>query len=236
MNFGGNDGTGIRYGQSPNNVNVTSKRIATYTCPSDIPNAPSGSITNHNYVVNFGNTNFFHADAVVAGIRIPFGGAPFNCYTGSVSDDGPPDATIAATWTRVYGRPVPFAEIKDGLSNTLLVSEVMQGQGLDARGFGWWGGGAGFITFIGPNSAEQDVMTGAWCNTSNAANAPCTTTSVAPPNPQGRRQGARSRHTGGVNAAMGDGSVRFISNNIDITTWRALGTSRGGEVLVNADF
>jgi prepilin-type processing-associated H-X9-DG protein len=44
---------------------------------------------------------------------------------------------------------------------------------------------------------------------------------------------ARSRHTGGVNAALCDGSVRFIRNTISITTWRALGTASGGETLGN---
>ena len=40
-----------------------------------------------------------------------------------------------------------------------------------------------------------------------------------------------SRHTGGVNVALGDGSVRFVRNAIDISTWRGLGTRNGGEVL-----
>ena len=43
--------------------------------------------------------------------------------------------------------------------------------------------------------------------------------------------GSRSEHTGGVNIALADGSVRFVSNNIDLTTWRAMGTVAGGEVL-----
>jgi prepilin-type processing-associated H-X9-DG protein len=41
---------------------------------------------------------------------------------------------------------------------------------------------------------------------------------------------ARSAHSGGVNAAFGDGSVRFISSEIDTNVWRALGTSGGNEV------
>lgn len=41
---------------------------------------------------------------------------------------------------------------------------------------------------------------------------------------------ARSRHEGGVNCVFGDGSVRFISNAIALTTWQALGTRAGGEV------
>ena len=40
---------------------------------------------------------------------------------------------------------------------------------------------------------------------------------------------ARSRHTGGVNVGMCDGSIRFISNSIDLATWQAMGTMNGGE-------
>ncbi len=42
---------------------------------------------------------------------------------------------------------------------------------------------------------------------------------------------ARSLHPGGVNAAMADSSVRFVSSGIATATWRALGTSDGGEVI-----
>jgi prepilin-type processing-associated H-X9-DG protein len=42
---------------------------------------------------------------------------------------------------------------------------------------------------------------------------------------------ARSYHAGGVNALMGDGSVRFIKSTIDGMVWRALGTVASGEVV-----
>jgi prepilin-type N-terminal cleavage/methylation domain-containing protein/prepilin-type processing-associated H-X9-DG protein len=45
---------------------------------------------------------------------------------------------------------------------------------------------------------------------------------------------ASSMHTGGVNACMGDGSVRFFSESTVISTWRALGT-RGGAEVVNVN-
>lgn len=41
---------------------------------------------------------------------------------------------------------------------------------------------------------------------------------------------ARSRHTGGVNAMLGDGSVRFVSEALDLGVWRAVGSRNGGEV------
>jgi prepilin-type N-terminal cleavage/methylation domain-containing protein/prepilin-type processing-associated H-X9-DG protein len=41
----------------------------------------------------------------------------------------------------------------------------------------------------------------------------------------------RSRHRGGVNAALCDGSVRFLGNEIDLVTWHALWTRASGEVV-----
>lgn len=43
--------------------------------------------------------------------------------------------------------------------------------------------------------------------------------------------GARSEHVGGVHVLLCDGSVRFISENMDLDTWRALGTRSRGEVI-----
>ncbi len=41
----------------------------------------------------------------------------------------------------------------------------------------------------------------------------------------------RSFHPGGGNFAMGDGSVKFIKNSINLVTYRGLGTRNLGEVL-----
>ena len=42
---------------------------------------------------------------------------------------------------------------------------------------------------------------------------------------------ANSEHTGGVQLLLNDGSVRFISENVDLGTWRAVGSIDGGEVV-----
>ncbi len=42
---------------------------------------------------------------------------------------------------------------------------------------------------------------------------------------------ARSRHPGGVNALMADGSVKFIKNTVNGGTWRAIGTIASGEIV-----
>jgi prepilin-type N-terminal cleavage/methylation domain-containing protein/prepilin-type processing-associated H-X9-DG protein len=42
---------------------------------------------------------------------------------------------------------------------------------------------------------------------------------------------ANSRHPGGVNVTLADGSVRFVKNTVNVKTWRALGTRNQGEVI-----
>src|SRR5439155_20759297 len=50
------------------------------------------------------------------------------------------------------------------------------------------------------------------------------------------RSAARSNHPSGVNAALADGSIRYVTNTIDLVTWRAVGTKANGEILANPDF
>ena len=41
---------------------------------------------------------------------------------------------------------------------------------------------------------------------------------------------ARSRHPGGVNACMVDGSVRYVSDSVAREVWHASWTRNGGEI------
>jgi hypothetical protein len=40
-----------------------------------------------------------------------------------------------------------------------------------------------------------------------------------------------SKHVGGVHLQMADGSVKFVSQNIDLVLWQALGSRNGGEII-----
>ncbi|HLJ94544.1 MAG TPA: DUF1559 domain-containing protein [Gemmataceae bacterium] len=246
VNFGGLDYSGPRYSSSPNDK-VTTARIKTWTCPSDVPQVwqGGGNLTKHNYVLNAGNTTFFQVNLPLISATQPcaagtpgctvFGGAPFSWYANSdlnwdstfpynaPAPPGGPDKDKGK-----MGKPVKISDITDGTSNTLMGSEAIQGRGDDLRGFTWWGGAAGFTTYLLPNSTLPDVITGGNCMQSINPTMPCTTTST-PSYP--RLMGARSWHPGGVNGAMCDGSVRFIPNNISFAVWQALGTSKGGEAI-----
>jgi prepilin-type N-terminal cleavage/methylation domain-containing protein/prepilin-type processing-associated H-X9-DG protein len=74
-----------------------------------------------------------------------------------------------------------------------------------------------FNTVVTPNSTTFQFNTCKWGTT--AASAQSTFTNSG------------SYHPGGVNILMGDGSVKFIKNTINQTTWWALGTKAGGEVI-----
>jgi prepilin-type N-terminal cleavage/methylation domain-containing protein len=184
----------------PVNYPVTTRRFAVYSCPSDTPNAtPVWGLTSHNYAVNYGNTTAGRTSPF-QGVR--FGGAPFG-----------------------YRLVVRLTDVTDGTSNTLLASEVVQGQGMDVRGFGWDGVYAGFEAYLGPNSPEPDVVGGGGFFQFPFLN--------NPPAVNGTYDlfAARSRHLGGVQAALCDGSVRFVSDTIALETWRSLSTARGGEAV-----
>jgi prepilin-type processing-associated H-X9-DG protein len=129
-------------------------------------------------------------------------------------------------------------DIVDGMSNTLCVSEVIATDGFstgtnspDIRGV-WFSPGMGasiFSTFTGPNSRVNDIIPS--CDDQILLTDPqdklaCTSNNTD----ENVYAAARSYHTGGVNALMCDGSVRFISENIDLTSvWQAIGTRQGGE-------
>ena len=40
-----------------------------------------------------------------------------------------------------------------------------------------------------------------------------------------------SNHPGGVNVAFGDGSVKFVKDSVDLSTWWALATRAGKEII-----
>jgi prepilin-type processing-associated H-X9-DG protein len=141
----------------------------------------------------------------------------------------------------VRTRGARLVEIKDGTSNTLLFSE-----GLVPNVTGWGGpigsiiygnmGGALFSAALTPNSSAADRPIGPCPRQQGDTRylPPCQSlggNAWWTPSAAGAHVAARSNHTGGVNIALADGSVRFISDSIDLATWRGMGTRAGGEVV-----
>jgi prepilin-type N-terminal cleavage/methylation domain-containing protein/prepilin-type processing-associated H-X9-DG protein len=136
-----------------------------------------------------------------------------------------------------------ISQITDGTSTTLLASEIILAPMLptvavdayhsgDRRGRIWnaFSGEQLFSTVDPPNSLVPDVVYG--CN--SIAQAPCTKVGTGT-SKTNYNQTARSYHSGGVNVAMCDGAVLFVSQNIPANIWLAAGTSTGNEPIGGLD-
>ena len=131
-----------------------------------------------------------------------------------------------------------IAKITDGTSHTLLLGELVlvrdtgvgqqrpggnsATQKHDLRGRYWntHQGNTLFSAIYPPNSSGGDRLT--WCIT--APRAPCQSLGA-----DNLVLSLRSHHAGGVHAALADGSARFISDNVDLELYRAMGTRDQGE-------
>ncbi len=121
-----------------------------------------------------------------------------------------------------------LTDVADGTSNTLMASELLQSPDTsthDVRGRVWNSihTGTGFSTIYPPNSTVGDNVQG-YCN--SIPNVPCGSQALL-----NAFALARSGHTGGVNACLGDGSVQFFTNSITPSVWLGRGTRAGGEVI-----
>ena len=131
-------------------------------------------------------------------------GYPPRYGNGSVSA-----STTRGTISR-YGYSATFAEITDGLSNTFAVGEVVPAWCV------WedWGHQSFATTAYPINHRNREFKTGALA-----------------PTDHNNCIGFRSMHPGGAHFAFCDGSVHFVSETIDVRTYRGLASRAGGEVL-----
>jgi type II secretory pathway pseudopilin PulG len=230
----------IDAGFATSNLNLLNNlRIPIYTCSGDGDKRSTfNSFMHHNYVVCMGNAGIYHPVTPGRGWAIygdvtQLHGAMF--WGGHQIGSG-------STWTTGY-KAISLAEVTDGLSNTVALSETIQGERstvasgisptpvIDLRGLIWWSEGTQFTTYRAPNTTIADNIE--FSNTAYPGGgtmhepqhpiAPVLTGNII-------IVSARSFHAGGVNSGIGDGSVRFISNAINIDTWRAVGTTHGDEV------
>ncbi len=217
------------------NSTVARMSLAEYLCSSDsVPPIPladprSSQVGVTNYAVNCGSGNW----------------------------DDPHDGVFRST---LIGTLHP-GDIADGMSNTACASEWTHGNldafGHEVRlpntpHWGWY-----FRIVTGPVTREQfvaecqavryDEPVGGALGTPWSHPGPAATWynhQLTPgsnscmiygtgPRAGGQRSAlsASSWHRGGVNLLLLDGSVRFVTDTIDLQVWRALGSRNGGETL-----
>jgi prepilin-type N-terminal cleavage/methylation domain-containing protein len=142
-----------------------------------------------------------------------------------------------------------IGDLSDGTSNTIMMGEIkLQMDGIVVTEVGQ-------LNCDGPRGENPAGIHDDRGRVSNSLQGDVTFTTLRPPNtPVGDRAyhckgtsqvpcrecafglglveiHSRSWHTGGAHAGLGDGSVRFVSSNIDQGTFQALGTISGGEVV-----
>jgi prepilin-type N-terminal cleavage/methylation domain-containing protein len=202
-----------------------------YACPSDKGlqrnewDDESWARIRGNYVVNFGNTNYGQTDIGA----IKFGGAPFT-----------------------YLNLTPSMKIGDGLSNTLLMSEILVLPELSSQAGGEWGGPpSDFTTALGgqtfngwtpPNSLVGDEVARMIQPDAYYESAQIPIPIPVSGESEGDSTGtllqtfaARSRHPSCVVASCCDASVHTVNDSIDPLLWQHLSTANGGEIAALPD-
>jgi len=228
------------------NGTVRIMQIAGFLCPSDI-NVPTGTVA----VTGPGTR------------QIGYSSYPNNIGTWRGNNGGRFDGPTYVLGSASTGGTVTISSVKDGTSSTAIFSEFIRGKnvtlanqhGLSAiykspdaasgtyipltplltncntatviavttvqfKGGDWMdqtvGGGGGYTHIQTPNKNACDFSGGL--------------------NAYEGIVGPSSNHPGGVNLVMLDGSVKFIKDSINHTTWWAIGTHRGGETVDTSSY
>jgi len=221
---------GPGYGVHPDNQEPVKQEISFFYCPSDRAQKIEPEFGSTNYMACWGR------------------GAPTSSGTAVFDTDG------------IFARAVAyrFADVTDGTSNTAAFSEsllpdpqmptgggvVLTKENKDLVIVGASSRSAGpqldpdWCSRYGQPVAARPYRTARWVDGfvlytayyhwwgPNSEMPDCAKWSPI----RSLWQMARSRHPGGVNVALVDGSVRFVSNTVDLNVWRALGSRNGGEV------
>lgn len=206
------------------NVPLVILQIPSLFCPSDTAaqaapwvNGTWAPFAKSNYAANYGIGNPWSG----SGFTTPGVNGPFRAQ---------------------YYYGAKYAEVVDGLSNTVFLAEIIAGK-LAGDQRGAWAFPVG--TYICGHSYHVDGVTPFFQLTPNgnalddkkkdgpdfcsASNTDQQLRCVSGGNHAWAT--ARSKHTGGVHVVMGDGSVRFVSDSIDVNVWMAVLGTQDGQIV-----
>ncbi|MFO0960630.1 MAG: DUF1559 domain-containing protein [Isosphaeraceae bacterium] len=244
---------------APNQATLSATRIAAFICPSEDLVGPwlYGSWTN--YAANIGGPASMMA---WQGTFVPMNsdakgasGAPMNRNVRSFGAEGITDGAsntalfserlvgLGSGPTPVIGTidakrvsfPIALSVNTDAGNVAEANTMVQQCQGLPAgtapvAGHNLWSG----AVWAGSHSGTLRFNSYNHVNTPNKLTCHPANAWGGPPGGHNNALTVSSNHSGGVNTAFADGSVKFIKDSIATNIWWALGT-RNGKEIVSAD-
>jgi prepilin-type N-terminal cleavage/methylation domain-containing protein/prepilin-type processing-associated H-X9-DG protein len=209
-------------------------KIPTFVCPSDtghdtLFSLQGGGWARGNYAANAGG----------------------GWISASVGKLGHVDAGVFRGGILAINGGTKLTDITDGTSNTVIINEIRVGlTDRDRRGV--WAMGLGGSSLTGalgygdcgtPNDTAEksddiedctQVKAAFPANTLGAKLKMGCSEDNGSTNWPNWQAGARSRHSGGVNAALADGSVRFVRDSITVNAWHFANGRADGQI-VNID-
>lgn len=203
------------------NLTAAKTKLSLYLCPSDQSDIPGNDYGPTNYVANVG-TGLISAGDIDQGEGI-----------------------------FVTNSNLRFCDITDGTSNTVMFSESLTGDGQTPSGStpsdyrrGMFEVSAGAPPTVPTPAMCAAATSGSWngqrsAKWINGHYGDALYNHFLTPNSKTwdcdnefhnmALLAARSAHAGGVHVLLGDGSTRFVGDNINQSTWRALATRASGE-------
>ncbi|ADV61989.1 hypothetical protein Isop_1404 [Isosphaera pallida ATCC 43644] len=244
INFNGVNISRQRLGNVIIAPNFTAFALASsiFICPSD-PNTSPGGLGENNYRANFGgSTPYAGGGTRPDNRRNPLDNGAFTygpAFGPAVFTDGLSNTAMMAERTKGSGSTGRFQP-----GDNVFVPNQTVPFNLDAL----------FVTCQNNTDTSYFNANGRFLPTSDFSDGWAFSwyiatlyNHVAPPNWRGRDCGvgssiadvpsehgiftARSLHPGGVNVLLGDGSVKFVKDTVNLFAWRSMGTRAGGEVI-----
>lgn len=175
-------------------------RLASLHCPSD---SSAAELSRQQFEWHGSEAALTSYKGVAGGTRV---GGNQSMHAGCEPDCHAVGGCNGLFWRTTYQEPVRLALIVDGTGNTLMVGEDIPAYNHHSAAYyanGDWASCHAPLNYMPrPPTPDRwpDVMS------------------------------FRSRHAGGAQFCLADGSVRFISETIQYPTYRALSTRSGGEV------
>ncbi len=220
---------------APMNLPAASINVTAFKCPSDSGSQiPPGYGAQNNYYCNYG-TGIVYGDPLLAAAGTPNATMPqpngifyfdFCTNFASILDGTSNTAALCEKVTGDFnnGISTPKSDTyKPGTYPNGVLDAIAQCNSIDLTNLGFQGYSAVGAPWI---LSYHSTTTYSHINTPNGLSC------MYPP---GRiMTTANSYHPGGVNLCLCDGSVRFVSEGVDLLVWNSVGTRAGKESLTTS--